>query len=110
MSDTEAMTIGERLKYLRRMQARYERAGRAEKGELLGLMIEVTGYSRKHLITLLSGSLRRMPRRGVRGATYGPEVDEVLSVIDETLDHICAERLTPSLGLRPEASTFRLDF
>lgn len=97
MSNDERMTIDERLKYLRLVQGRYERASRAEKGRLLDDMVAVTGYSRKHLISLLRGSLRREPHRGVRGFTYGPEVVEALRIIDETLDHICAERLTPSL-------------
>jgi hypothetical protein len=64
MSDTEGMTIGERLKYLRLMQERYRRASRAEKSKLLVHMMEVTRYSRKHLISLLGGSLQRRPRPG----------------------------------------------
>jgi hypothetical protein len=32
-----------------------------------------------------------------RGRTYGPEVDDALRVASESLDYICADRLTPNL-------------
>jgi len=81
MSTSEEMSIDERLKYLRLMKPRYVKAGRKEKGRLLGDMAAVTGYNRKHLIELLSGDLGRHPRRGARGRMYGPEVDDALRVI-----------------------------
>jgi len=91
------MTMAERLKYLRLMKPRYEKAGRAEKSRLLDEMEVMTGCSRKHLIHRLGGELKRQPRRGGRGRAYGPEVDDALRVIHESLDYICAERLTPNL-------------
>ncbi|MBC8252676.1 MAG: integrase [Ardenticatenia bacterium] len=45
----------------------------------------------------MNGSLERKPRRRQRGRTYGPEVDDALRVIAESMDYICAERLTPNL-------------
>ena len=39
------------------------------------------------------GSRKMLPR----GRTYGPEVDDALRVISESLDYICADRLTPNL-------------
>jgi hypothetical protein len=59
-------------------------------------MEAITGLHRKSLIRLISGSLERKPRRKQRGRTYGPEVDDALRVISESLDHICAERLQPN--------------
>jgi hypothetical protein len=97
MSTGKEMTIDERLKYLSIVKRRYVKAGRRERSGLLNEMVNVTGYSRKYLIWLLGGSLRRQPRRGGRGCTYGVQVDEALRVIHEALDYICAERLTPSL-------------
>ena len=97
MSTSEKMTIDERLKYLRLMRLRYRQESRKEKTRLLDDMAAVTGYNRKHLIHLLNGDLKRRRRRGRRGRTYGPEVDDALRVISESLDHICAERLTPNL-------------
>jgi hypothetical protein len=97
MSEEEKMTINERRKYLRRMQRRYRKAGRSEKGRLLDEMEQVTELHRKYLIELLKGDLTRNPRREQRGRTYGPEIDDVLRVIYESFDYICAERLTPNL-------------
>jgi hypothetical protein len=46
---------------------------------------------------LRGGGLVRHPRRQQRGRVYGSEVDDALRVIWESLDYICAERLTPAL-------------
>ena len=97
MSTSEKMSIDEALKYLRIMKPRYVKASRREKGQLLDEMGAVTGYSRKHLIERLSGDLKRHPRRGGRGRAYGPEVDDALRMIHESLDYICAERMTSNL-------------
>ena len=97
MSTSEKMSIDEALKYLRIMKPRYVKASRKEKGRLLDEMGTVTGYSRKHLIERLSGDLKRHPRRGGRGRAYGPEVDDALRMIHESLDYICAERMTANL-------------
>ncbi len=97
MSDEEKMTINERRKYLRRMQKRYRKAGRREKGQLLDEMEYVTELHRKYLVELLKGDLQRKPRRKQRGRKYGSEMDDVLRVVHESFDCICAERLTPNL-------------
>jgi hypothetical protein len=95
---TDKMTVDERRKYLRTMKKRYGKASRKEKKQLLDEMEIVTGQHRKSLIRLLNSSLERKPRSRERGIKYGPEVDDALRVIYESLDYICAERLTPSLG------------
>lgn len=97
MSKEEKMTIDERRKYLRRMQKRYRKADRREKSRLLDEMEQVTELHRKYLIGLLQGDLQRKKRSKQRGRKYGPEVEDVLRVIYESLDYICAERLTPNL-------------
>jgi hypothetical protein len=91
------MSIGERYQYLRVMKKRYKKANRPGKTELLDEAMEVTRYSRKHLIHLLNGGLERKKRKGGRGREYGADVDDALRVIYEAWDHICAERLTPNL-------------
>jgi len=92
------MNIDDRRKYLSRMQGRYLSAERARKGELLTEMEAVTGLHHKSLVRLLRApSLRRQARQVKRGATYGVEVRDVVRVVWESLDHICAQRLTPSL-------------
>jgi hypothetical protein len=97
MSTEDQMTIDERRKYLRRMKKRYRQANRKERGYLLDEMEAVTELHRKSLIRLMTGSLERAPRRTQRGRTYGPETDDALRVIAESLDYICPERLTPNL-------------
>jgi hypothetical protein len=97
MSADDEMTIDERFKYLRKMKKRYINAGRKERGHLLNEMEAITGLHRKSLIRLINGNLKRRPRRRQRGRTYGPEVDDALRVIAESMDFICAERLTPNL-------------
>ena len=97
MSNNEKMNINERRKYLRLVRPRYRKAGRKEKGQLLNEMVAVTGLERKTLIHLMKGSLRRKPRNKERGKKYTVPFDDTLRVIYESLDCICAERLTPNL-------------
>ena len=92
------LTIDERRKYLKRMQARYRQADRAGRGALLTAMEAVTGLHRKSVTRLLNAaSLERRPRRRQRGRRYGPEVRAVVATVWESLDYLCAERLTPAL-------------
>lgn len=98
MPDAERMTVDERRKCLKRLQGRYLAASRKERGRLLDELAELTGLHRYSVVRLLKGtSLERQPRRRQRGREYGAAVDDALRVIWESLDHICAERLTPAL-------------
>lgn len=99
MPMTDEMTIDERRKYMKRMAPRYRKASRKERGPLLTEMEQVTSLHRKHLIRLLNGeSLERKKRQRPRSRTYGLEVECVILRVWESLDYICAERLTPALG------------
>src|SRR5690348_12426078 len=92
------MTIDERRTYLKRMRRRYREADRAGKGVLLAEMEAVTGLHRKSLLRLLQApSLERQPRGRQRGRSYGVEVERVVLRVWESLDYLCAERLTPGL-------------
>ena len=91
------MTINERRKCLMRMRLRYVQANRKERSRLLDEMAQVTELHRKSLVRLMKGELVRKVRQRQRGRTYHYEVDDAIRVIAETLDYICAERLTPSL-------------
>lgn len=98
MPDAERMTVDERRKCLKRMRGRYLAATREERGRLLDELAELTGLHRKSVVRLLRGpSLERQRRRRQRGRVYGAGVDDALRVIWESLDYICAERLTPAL-------------
>jgi hypothetical protein len=83
MSVTDEMAIAERRKYLDKMQKRYKKAKRKEKGRLLDEMEAVTGQHRKGLIRLLNGSLERQPRSRERGRVYGPAEAAVVGVVAE---------------------------
>jgi hypothetical protein len=91
------MTIDERRKYLGLMTIRYARAGRKERSHLLDDMEHCTGLDRKTLIRLINGDLSRTPRQRQRGRTYDAAVGDVLSIIADSFDYLCAERLTPNL-------------
>lgn len=97
MADTE-MNVTERRKYLKKMHTRYQGAARAEQSALLTEMMQVTGMHRKSLIRVLrQPSLARQPRQQQRTRTYGLAVRGIVALVWESLDYICAERLTPAL-------------
>jgi hypothetical protein len=98
MQDDTQMTITERRKYLGRMRPRYLLADRLEQGRLLDEMQAVTAMHRKSLLRLLHApSLARQPRTSQRAKTYRAPVEDAIRLIWESLDYICAERLTPAL-------------
>ena len=97
MPNAANMSISEERKYLAMMKQRYQEADRAGRKTLLDEMEEITGKHRKSLIRLMKGTLEREARKAQRGRTYGPAVDDAVRVISESLDYICAERLTPAL-------------
>ena len=97
MATKETMTIDERYKYLRMMQERYWAADRSGRSTLLDEMEEMTELHRNSLKRLIRGDVKRKKRRKQRGRSYGPEVDDAIRVISESMDNICAERLRPRL-------------
>ncbi len=103
MPSDDKMSVDERRKYLKLVAPRYAKAGRADRSALLTEMTAVTGLHRKSLVRLLQApSLERVARRPRLGRRrYGPEVADVVRVVWESLDYVCAERLTP--GLLPTA-------
>ena len=98
MQDETHMTIAEHWKYLGLMRGRYLLASRAEQSRLLNEMHAVTGMHRKTLLRLLhAADLRPHPRTKQPGKTSATRVDDVIRLIWESLDSICAEPLTPAL-------------
>jgi hypothetical protein len=80
------------------MKPLYAKATRSEQSRMLTQMEQVTGLHRKSLLRLLHApTLERTKREKGRGCTYGLAVEQVLLVVWESLDYICAERLTPAL-------------
>ena len=99
MPSEEQMSVDERRKYLKLVAPRYANAGRGERSALLTEMSAVTGLHRKSLLRLLHGpTLERTPRRPrLRRRRYGAAVADVVRVVWESLDYVCAERLRPVL-------------
>jgi hypothetical protein len=92
------MNVNERRKYVNLMKPRYMKATKAERSGLMGEMEQVTGMHRKSLTRLINAStLERKKRRSQRQRSYGREVEQVIVRVWESLDYICAERLTPTL-------------
>ena len=99
MPSKDKMTVDERRKYLKLVVPRYAKASRRERSGLLTEMASVTGLHRKSLLRLLHRpSLERAPKRPrLRRRRYGAAVADVVRVVWESLDYVCAERLTPAL-------------
>lgn len=99
MSIDDRMNINERRKYLKLMAPRYVQAGRTERSRLLTEMVAVTGLHQKSVIRLLRGpTLERAERKPrMRRRRYDAAVADVVRVVWESLDYLCAERLTPVL-------------
>ncbi len=98
MPTEEQMTVNERRKYVKLVKPRYQQAKRTERSRLLSEMQEVTGLHRKSLLRLLhASSLARKKRMTPRQRTYGLAVEQVILLVWESLDYVCAERLTPVL-------------
>jgi hypothetical protein len=96
MPTEEQMSVNERRKYLKLVKPRYQEAKRVERSRLLSEMQAVTGLHRKSLLRLLHArSLSRKKRTTPRKRTYGLAVEQVILLVWESLDYVCAERLTP---------------
>jgi hypothetical protein len=99
MPSDDKMSVDERRKYLKLVIPRYAKARRVERSALLTEMAAVTGLHRKSLLRLLHGpTLERAAKRPrFRRRRYGVVVADVVRVVWESLDYVCAERLTPAL-------------
>ena len=98
MPPRDEMTIDERRKYVKLMAPRYQTAKRKERSQLLSEMEQVSKLHRKHLIRLLNGqSLDRQKRKDIAEPQLWTGSRARVLRVWESLDYICAERLTPSL-------------
>lgn len=99
MPSNERMSVNERRKYLKLVVPRYAKLRRKERGQLLTEMGEVTGLHRKSLIRLMGlPSLERaLNRKRLKVRRYDTAVGDVVRIVWESLDYVCAERLTPVL-------------
>lgn len=94
------MGVEERYSYLRRMRQRYQQSHRKQRGYLLDEIVKHTGLNRKYACHLMNKSVgpARKKRHRQRGRHYNHRVDDAIRIIGETLDWVCAERMTPVLA------------
>jgi hypothetical protein len=89
---------------LQRMAPRYQQASAVSKGEVLDEVVQMTGYARRSAIRLLNHPPQEArPHKRRRQATYGPEVQRILSQLWHRANRICTKRLMPFLPTLIEA-------
>ena len=99
MTGGPTVKVEDKYRLAERFRRRYLAASKAQRGELLSVFCEVTGYSRKHAIRVLRGRDRqRSVKRHGRSVRYGAEFTAVLRVLWEASYYVCAERLQPFMG------------
>src|SRR4029079_17259805 len=82
------------------LASRYGHVSKRERSQILDQVCEVTGYTRKYALTLLTdppAGEPRVPRTRRRSASYGPEEVELLRLCWLVTDGICSKRLAPFL-------------
>ena len=96
----EAVQRASRHDLVRALAPRYGHVSKREKGQILDQVCEVTGYTRKYALTLLTDPPRDEPqvkRTRQRSASYGSEEVELLRLCWLVTDGICSKRLAPFL-------------
>jgi hypothetical protein len=82
-------------KYLASLKARYAKASKKERSQILDEYVATTGCHRKHAIAVLSGRRQRVKRpiRRPRRAIYTDEDARAILALADLFDHICSKRL-----------------
>lgn len=94
------LSMGEKHAVSRQLADRYRRSGKKGKGEMLGMVCSVTGYSRDHAGRLLRAGpppKTRRHRTRRRPRTYDADVLFALRKAWATLDGICGKRLAAAM-------------
>jgi hypothetical protein len=92
------MSLGARKETTSSLAARYAQAGRKEKSRILNEFVKLTGFHRKHAITVLRKGYSDTPRKStVSARVYDDEVRETLTKIWEYSNRLCSKRLKPYL-------------
>jgi hypothetical protein len=88
-------------KYLARLQARYSKASKKERGTILDEFVKTTGYHRQYAIAVLGGKRKRVkgPIRRPRRALYGAAEGRALLTLWELFDGICSKRLRAAMDV-----------
>ena len=94
------LTLREKQALTRELAAKYARARKKEKGQLITQLAELAGYIRSYAARVLRrppGFGESRPPHGKRGLVYGPLVTEALRKVWLILDCISGKRLAPFL-------------
>jgi hypothetical protein len=91
------MSAKSRDELLTAIRPQYLKSDVGSKKELLDGFVTATGYNRKYAVTLLSKGIQRTGYPKDRSKTYDKDVVEVLIVLWNTANRICAKRLIPFL-------------
>jgi hypothetical protein len=97
----EKMSMESRREVVGRLRARYERAGRRYRRQLIDQLCELCGYERKYSIKVLGGKRpgpRGLPQGGAR-IRYTDEDRQVVRQIWRWGDYPCGKRLASMLPL-----------
>jgi hypothetical protein len=96
----EAVQRASRHDLVRALALRYGHVGKHEKGQILDQVCDVTGYTRKYALTLLTDpppDEPRVKRTRRRLPSYGAAEVELLRLCWLVTDGICSKRLAPFL-------------
>lgn len=86
-------------KYLASLKARYAKASKKGRSQILDEYVATTGCHRKHAIAVLSGRRQRVkgPIRRPRRAIYTDEDARAILALANLFDHICSKRLRAAM-------------
>lgn len=85
--------------YLERMRERYKNAPKKVKSQILSEFCANSGYSRKHAVRLLNGTLEPRRRNPGPQPKYGPEVTYHLKILWDAMNRICSKKVKAALPL-----------
>ena len=93
------MDVNSRYRLAESLRKRYQGASKAQRGVLLSVFCDATGYNRRYATSVLRGRAR-LPKRRPRGRSriYDEEFTDALRVLWEATCYCCAERLQPFAG------------
>ncbi len=93
------MSSHARNEYVREVSARYKRASRPEKSQILDEFCQTGGYNRKYALGLLGNPPppRMVPIERPRAKRYDAEISRVLAKVWVMSNGLCSKRLVPFL-------------
>jgi hypothetical protein len=91
------MTQQTKAEIIRHFRKAYERAGKAEKTRILNTIVESTGYSRKHAISLLCGPVKPRPKLARSRESRYRHLYKALKRVWTVSNFLCGKRLKPFL-------------